>query len=207
MFSSVWALGFCHEGCSISSTVSANKKVEYLTTCNQCYYAKLLAQKETSNESPTSPLLLQGRENSCVTVLKGLRPICFDQAQKSAAMKDSRPDIKQVASMTVSKGTRPKCNDRAPTSTRSKDSHPDIKQVASGSNSAAKSRRKNCSWGIIWRKKNIDDTGIDFRLKNILLKGGSGIPQLEPVCHLCRKPYRSDLMYIHCETCQSKCSL
>ncbi|MED6155470.1 hypothetical protein PIB30_005674 [Stylosanthes scabra] len=188
--------GFCHEGCSLrSTTILSNKKVEYLTTCNQCYHAKLLAKKETSNESPTSPLLLQGRENNTLTILKGPKPKYSDLAQKSAKAKDSRPDAKQVASMTVLK--------EAKSSTRSKDSHPDSKQPASGSSSATTTRKRNCSWGVIWKKKNIDDTGEEFRLKNILLKGGSGTPHLQPTCHLCRKAYRSDLMYIHCESCSN----
>ncbi|RYR23376.1 hypothetical protein Ahy_B03g068612 isoform B [Arachis hypogaea] len=190
--------GFCHEGCSLRSTIFTNKKVEYLTTCNQCYHAKFLAQKETSNESPTSPLLLQGRENNSLTILKGLKSKYSDLAQKSAKAKDSRPEAKQakqVASMTVLK--------EAKTSTKSKDSHPDRKQLASGSSSATATHRRNCSWGVIWKKKNIDDTGDEFRLKNILLKGASGILQEPPICHLCRKKYCSDLMYIHCESCSN----
>ncbi|XP_061346257.1 DDT domain-containing protein PTM-like [Gastrolobium bilobum] len=193
--------GYCHEGCSMSSAVSGNGG-EYLTTCKQCYHAKLLSLKETSNESPTSPLLLQGRQNSSRTVLKGPGSKCHDETLKSARTKASHTDMNQVTSMTVLKGPRPKFYDQALTSTRTKDSPADMKQVASDSTLAAKSRRKNCSWGIIWKKKNNESTDIDFRLKNILLKGGSGMPQLEPVCHLCRQPYRSDLMYIRCETCQ-----
>lgn len=193
-FCSIWALGLCHEGCSISS-VSTNREVEYLTTCKRCYHAKLFAPKEISNDSPTSPLLLQGRENSSGTVFKGPRT------------KASHPDMKQVTPMTVLKGPKPKCYDQTLTSARTKKGHRETKQVASDSTSAERSLRKNCSWGIIWKKKINEDTNIDFRIKNILLKGGSGIPQLEPVCHLCRKPYRSDLMYIRCETCQSKFSV
>lgn len=142
-----------------------------------------------------------------MTALKGPRPKGNDQALQSARTKSRCPDMKQVASVSVLKGPRHKCYDQALTSTRTKNSHPDSKQVDSDSNSAAKSRRRNCSWGIIWKKKNIENSDIDFRLKNILLKGGSGLPQIEPVCHLCHKPYRSDLMYICCETCQSKFSL
>jgi hypothetical protein len=32
----------------------------------------------------------------------------------------------------------------------------------------------------------------------------SSLPQLEPDCHLCHKPYNPDLMYIGCETCTRK---
>ncbi|KAI4334293.1 hypothetical protein L6164_019003 [Bauhinia variegata] len=162
--------GYCHESCSVSSTISTNEEVEFLSTCKQCYNAKLLTQKVISNESPTSPLLLQRREHGSVTVSKGPRPKCYDQTL---------------------------------TFTRTKDTCHDMKLGASDSAVTTKSRRRNCSWGVIWKKKNHDNTGIDFRLKNIILKGGSGVPQLEPVCHLCHKPYRPDLVYICCETCKN----
>ncbi|OIV99294.1 hypothetical protein TanjilG_17104 [Lupinus angustifolius] len=199
--------GYCHEGCSISSKVCRNGKLEYLTTCNHCHPAKLLALKETSDGSPTTPLLLQGRETGSVMVLKGPRPKCYDQALKSARTKACSPDMNHVGPVSVLRGTRSKCDDRALTSTGTKDSPPDKKQVLSNSTSAAKSRHRNSSWGIIWKKRNneiVENSAadIDFRLKNILLKGGSGMPQIEPVCHLCRKAYRSDLMYIFCQTCQ-----
>lgn len=80
------------------------------------------------------------------------------------------------------------------------------KQAISDSSLSAKSRRKLCSWGVIWKKKNTKDAGTDFRHNNILLSGDSRIHRLEPTCHLCRKPYRSDLMYVCCETCKSKFS-
>lgn len=67
--------------------------------------------------------------------------------------------------------------------------------------------RKLCSWGIIWKKKDGENTGVDFRLKNILLRGTPDMNWLKPVCYLCHKPYNPDLMYIHCETCQRKSSL
>ncbi|KAI4322361.1 hypothetical protein L6164_022064 [Bauhinia variegata] len=162
--------GYCHESCSVSSTISTNQEVKFLSTCKQCYNAKLLTQKVTSNESPTSPLLLQRREHGSITVLKGPRPKCYDQTL---------------------------------TSTRTKDTRPDMKLGASDSVVATKPQRRNCSWGIIWKRKNNDNTGIEFRLKNILLKGGRSVPHPEPVCHLCRKPYRPDLMYICCETCKN----
>jgi len=175
-------LGYCHEGCSTNPIASANE-VEYLRTCKQCYHARLLAQKENSNESPTSPLLLRGRENNSGTALKRSRPKTLDQVQKSSK-------------------TKAKCSEQEPT-TRINDNHLDKQQVASVATSAGKRHRKNCSWGIIWKKKNNEDSN-DFKLRNILLKGSSNIPEVKPVCHLCRKPYMSDLMYICCETCQSK---
>ncbi|TKY67122.1 Nucleosome-remodeling factor subunit BPTF [Spatholobus suberectus] len=194
--------GYCHEGCSTSLTVAANE-VDYLTTCKQCYHSRVLAQKETTHESPTSPLVLQGRENNSGTFVKASRPKCHDQVPKSSRTKASNPDTKQVTSVSVLKGRKAKSYEQELTSTRTKDNHFDMQQVASDATSAGKRPRKNCSWGIIWKKKNNEDTDNDFRLRNILLKGGSSMPQLKPVCHLCRKPYMSDLMYICCETCQN----
>ncbi|ESW22110.1 hypothetical protein PHAVU_005G128100 [Phaseolus vulgaris] len=161
--------GYCHTGCSVSSTVSTCEEVEFLATCKQCHHAKLLTQKVSCNESPTSPLLLEGQEQSTSAVLKGPGPKCDGQGLMSSRTKNSRSDMKRVASDFPSE---------------------------------TKGRSRSCSWGIIWKKKNNEDTGFDFRLKNILLKGGSGLPQLEPVCRLCQKPYKSDLMYICCETCK-----
>ncbi|KAG4979921.1 hypothetical protein JHK85_033879 [Glycine max] len=200
---SVCQMGYCHEGCSTRSTVSANE-VEYLTTCKQCYHARLLAQKENTNESPTSPLLLQGRENNSGTFLNGSRPKSHDQVLKSSRTKANNPNVKQVTPVTALKGTKAKYYEQEPTSTRTKDNnHFGTPQVASEATLTGKKPRKNCSWGIIWQKKNNEDTDNDFWLRNILLKGGSNMPQLKPVCHLCRKPYMSDLTYICCETCQN----
>jgi len=155
----------------VSSTVSTCEEVEFLATCKQCHHAKLLTQKESCNESPTSPLLLEGQEQSTSAVLKEPGPKCDGQGLMSSRTKNNRSDMKRAAS--------------------------DFPLETKG-------RSKNCSWGIIWKKKNNEDTGFDFRLKNILLKGGSGLPHLEPVCRLCQKPYKCDLMYICCETCKRK---
>ncbi|XVF46841.1 hypothetical protein PTKIN_Ptkin03bG0060100 [Pterospermum kingtungense] len=73
----------------------------------------------------------------------------------------------------------------------------DIKQPASLSGSATK-RSKLCNWGVIWRKKNSDETGIDFRRANILTRGGSDSYVLKPICELCEQPYNSDLIVVPC---------
>ncbi|XP_060173951.1 DDT domain-containing protein PTM-like isoform X2 [Lycium barbarum] len=54
--------GLCHKQCTISSTVIANEEVEFMTSCKQCYKNRALTQAESSNESPTSPLLMQGKD-------------------------------------------------------------------------------------------------------------------------------------------------
>ncbi|KAJ8559629.1 hypothetical protein K7X08_003687 [Anisodus acutangulus] len=54
--------GLCHKQCTISSTVIANEEVEFMTSCKQCYQNSALTQAESSNESPTSPSLMQGKD-------------------------------------------------------------------------------------------------------------------------------------------------
>ncbi|KAJ8563488.1 hypothetical protein K7X08_031940 [Anisodus acutangulus] len=54
--------GLCHKQCTISSTVIANEEVEFMTSCKQCYQNRALTQAESSNESPSSPLLMQGKD-------------------------------------------------------------------------------------------------------------------------------------------------
>ncbi|KAF3455123.1 hypothetical protein FNV43_RR05571 [Rhamnella rubrinervis] len=103
--------------------------------------------------------------------------------------------------VTVSKGSI--SNLRTQDTRETKQAIRETKQAISDSGLSAKSRRKLCSWGVIWKKKNTKDAGTDFRHNNILLSGDSRIHRLEPTCHLCRKPYRSDLMYVCCETCKN----
>ncbi|XP_024632372.1 DDT domain-containing protein PTM isoform X5 [Medicago truncatula] len=168
--------GHCHEGCSIDSTFSTYTDVEFLTICKQCYHARLPTQKETINKSPNSTVLLKGRS---LTILKEPVPKFDDEIPRSTRENDCRPDMEKVAS-------------HSPLETKSSCRISPLETKSSG---------KKSSWGIIWKKNNNENTGIDFRLKKVLLKRRSSLPQLEPVCHLCHKPYRSDLMYIGCESC------
>ncbi|XP_021640454.2 DDT domain-containing protein PTM isoform X2 [Hevea brasiliensis] len=101
--------------------------------------------------------------------------------------------------LTATKGTRIKLRNQPLISIRAQESSSEMKQTTV-SGLATKKKTRSCSWGVIWKKKNTD-TGIDFRRENILFKGNS--ERLKPVCNLCKKPYNRDLMYIHCETCNS----
>lgn len=103
--------------------------------------------------------------------------------------------------ITGSKGTQLKGFNQPLASVGAKVNHSEIKQSTSDPSLGTKSRRKLCSWGVIWRKKNNEDSGIAFRQANILLKGSSDKHLLEPVCDLCLQPYNSTLTYIHCEMC------
>lgn len=77
-------------------------------------------------------------------------------------------------------------------------------EVKSNDLSSVTKKAKKSNWGLIWRKQNCEDTGIDFRLKKILMRGNVDKDVLNPVCRLCNKPYNADLMYICCEGCGSK---
>ncbi|KAF7850519.1 hypothetical protein BT93_L5436 [Corymbia citriodora subsp. variegata] len=155
--------GYCHEQCIVGSRIMANG-----FSCRQCFNAKAFSRKETT-ESPTSPLLLQTRENhGNGTIIRLPKVKGYNQPLASA---------------------RPMYNSQ------------EIKHGTSGSSLAMKSRAKLPTWGVIWRKKNCDDTGSEFRIKNILLRGDKDLRWSGPVCHLCGKPYNSDLMYIRCQNC------
>ncbi|XP_023512581.1 DDT domain-containing protein PTM-like [Cucurbita pepo subsp. pepo] len=112
--------------------------------------------------------------------------------------------IEHRSSSTVCKSVRPKGpNQPSATSVNKLDTLSAKKQATPVSSSALRSRLRNSSWGIIWKKKSGEDTGADFRHNYLLLKGGQELHHVEPVCHLCSKPYRSDLTYICCETCRN----
>ncbi|XP_022752622.1 DDT domain-containing protein PTM-like isoform X6 [Durio zibethinus] len=168
--------GYCHQDCTLSSHM--NGKVKCFIICKQCYRAKALAQNEINTKSPTTLLHLQGRDcHSAPAVSKGMQVKSSIQPMKSLAYVRSKEN-----------------------SVRIQERSSDTKKPASLSGFATKQRK--CNWGVIWRKKNSDETGIDFRRANILTSGGSHYHSLKPICELCEQPYNSDLMYIHCETCR-----
>ncbi|KAH6789820.1 hypothetical protein C2S51_004826 [Perilla frutescens var. frutescens] len=159
--------GFCHEQCATSSTVHKNEEVEFLVTCKSCSDAQTLAHIQNSYGSPTSPLLLQGRDlPNAGTASKSAKLVGYKRPSESVAMVEYSSEIK-------------------PTSV---------------SGSTKKSKNKN--WGLIWRKNNNEDPGVDFRLKNIILRGNPDMDLTKPECRLCGQPYNADLMYIRCEKCE-----
>lgn len=79
-----------------------------------------------------------------------------------------------------------------------------VKQITPDSNTAPKSQHKTLSWGVIWRKKNSEDTGASFRHQNVVLAAQSDQPNPGPVCWICKLPYNPGQTYIHCTNCDSK---
>ncbi|KDP34357.1 hypothetical protein JCGZ_11240 [Jatropha curcas] len=178
--------GYCHKHCTTSSTIYTNEEVEFSIACKQCYSAKVVTP-DNSNDSPTTPLPLQRRESQNVlTVNKTTRIKLHTQPLMSVKTQESSSETKQITSAS-SLATKNRSRSSA---TKSRSRSSEIKQ-----------QNKVGSWGVIWKKKNVEDTGIDFRCKNILLKGGS--ERLRPDCHLCKKPYNRELMYIYCEKCKN----
>lgn len=98
-------------------------------------------------------------------------------------------------------------NQQLPSSNR-RNNASEVKQITPDSNLAPKSKQhKTLSWGVIWRKKNLEDTGVSFRQQNVLLAARFNQPNVEPVCWLCKLPYNPGLTYIHCTSCDSKSNL
>lgn len=77
-------------------------------------------------------------------------------------------------------------------------------EVKSLDRSTVTKKHSKLNWGLIWRKKFSEDTGFDFRLKNILHSGNTDRELMKPICRLCDQPYNGDVMYIRCEACKSK---
>ena len=63
-------------------------------------------------------------------------------------------------------------------SSKTGDNASGVKQITPDFNLAPKSKHKTLSWGVIWRKKNLADTGVSFRHENVMLAGRSDQPNL-----------------------------
>ncbi|CDY35713.1 BnaC02g09790D [Brassica napus] len=87
-------------------------------------------------------------------------------------------------------------------SSNTRDNASGAKQITPDCN---KSKHKTLSWGVIWRKKNLEDTGVSFRQQHILLAAQSHQHNSGPVCWICKLPYNPGLTYIHCTSCDSFC--
>lgn len=203
--------GYCHKDCTSSSSY-LNGKVEHFIMCMLCCHAQGFARKDTSNRSPfaqkdisnqspfaqklqsyKSPFAQNDISNKSPTTplfVHGRQVHSTPAVAKSAPVKVSFLPPKPPASV-VSAGS----------SIKTKENRSEVKHRASAASMAEKPRKKICHWGIIWRKRNSEETGIEFRRANLLIKGGSDNQLVKPVCHLCQQPYNLELMYVHCETC------
>ncbi|GFZ12846.1 PHD finger family protein [Actinidia rufa] len=157
--------GFCHVQCTISSTIKRNDEVEFLITCKQCCYTKTLPQTESVNESPTSPLLLQGQEwRDAVTVSKG------------AKWKKCNQSLTSVGHLESSLETKSAMHDASVVPVNG------CKLCSWG---LIWKRNRPEENGVDLRKKSLLLRGNS----DMSCSGDSG-----PVCHLCSNPYNSNLI-------------
>lgn len=187
--------GYCHEQCAVGTNIHTTARVEFIITCKRCYIEKEATRKnEIAVDSPTSPLLLQGKESqrsATVIKIKFGRQNGHERPLECSNVRSSQPQ--------KSKSSKKNSKNRSLQSVGQKP-----KNIKSKKGSKKKTRKRSKCLGLIWKKKNADDTGVEFRINNILLKGNPNGHLLAPKCHLCAQPYNSDLMYILCENCSSK---
>ncbi|KAK9068589.1 hypothetical protein SSX86_012704 [Deinandra increscens subsp. villosa] len=184
---------YCHEQCAVGTTIQMESAVDFLITCKRCYIEKAAASKnEIAGDSPTSPLLLQGQESHhSATVIKAGKQNGHERRFEYSNPTSDQPQ-KSKSTKKNSKSRLLQSVDRKP------------KNNSSSKGSTRKNSKSNkLSFGLIWKKKNLSDTGTEFRINNILLKGNPNGHLLGPKCQLCMKPYNSNLMYILCEKCNN----
>ncbi|KAL1817029.1 hypothetical protein DCAR_0521448 [Daucus carota subsp. sativus] len=172
--------GYCHTQCMVSSTPNMNKEVKFLETCKVCYDIDVVAIEENHDVANTSCLQVKVTQNALTVTNNTPTSSQTENPQNTP---------------TVCKGG----NIRDSSVMHQALNHSFEKPTRKGSNAKAESRSRACSWGLVWKKKGFNGTGIDFRLKRILLKGNPNPSDVR--CDLCKKAYNKDLMYISCETC------
>jgi hypothetical protein len=60
-------------------------------------------------------------------------------------------------------------------------------------------------FGLIWKRSKNDLRSSKLKADDVILRSRDGVGSpMKPTCFLCFKPYRSDLMYIRCESCRSR---
>ncbi|XP_076888499.1 DDT domain-containing protein PTM-like isoform X1 [Bidens hawaiensis] len=184
--------GYCHEQCAVGTNIHTVALVAFIITCRRCHIEKdATPKKEIVGDSPTSPLLLQGQESQHSTSLIKVgkqngheRPLSYpnptpNQPKKfTSGKKSSKSRLLQSVDQkskpySSSKGSRPK-----------------------------NSKASKFCLGLIWKKRNFNDTGHEFRINSILLKGNPNGHLLAPKCNLCTQPYNPELMYLRCEKCE-----
>ncbi|XP_071685524.1 DDT domain-containing protein PTM-like isoform X2 [Rutidosis leptorrhynchoides] len=200
--------GYCHENCAVGSAIQTAGRVEYIITCKRCYVEKAAAPKnEIVGDSPTSPLLLQGQESHSAIVIKGgiqnghEKPLEYSNSNHSSTKKYLN---KSSHSKITTIGKQNGNNNKHPLEYIDQSS--EKKQAVKSSSTKSKkksgtSKASKLCLGLIWKKRSPNDTGVDFRLNNLLLKNNPNGHLLAPQCQLCSRPYNSDLMYIRCEKC------
>ncbi|XP_023637871.1 DDT domain-containing protein PTM isoform X2 [Capsella rubella] len=180
--------GFCHKECTWMSQ-HTNGKVEVLVTCKKCYFAKTRFQTNISHIQSTIPqLTINSRHQNAITPVIKIKP--------PSQQINGRPQNSVTPVIKIKPPSQQLLSQKPLENTSG------VKQFTPDSSVTSKSKQKTLSCGVIWRKKNLEDTGVDFRNQNILLAGSSDKPSLEPVCGICQQAYNPGLTYIHCTKCE-----
>ncbi|KAK4780164.1 hypothetical protein SAY87_016270 [Trapa incisa] len=82
--------GHCHDGCVIFSRSSVGGQIDSSITCKRCHHAKAFVKKDTT-ESPTSPLLLQVRDQPKIKIVSELPKIKISIAQSASVKSKEEP--------------------------------------------------------------------------------------------------------------------
>ena len=198
--------GFCHQQCATTSTVNKSEDTDFVVICKQCFETQVATPVDSSSESATSSLLPQVPDISKPAIPKDVNSVCHEESLINRPAVTTTNAIPKDVNSVSHKGSL--INHPAVTTTNA---------IPMGVNSvshngslinrpAVKKTKTNArsNWGLIWRKKFSEDTGFDFRSRNILLSGNTDRDLMKPVCRLCDQPYTGDAMYICCESCKSK---
>ncbi|KAL1558202.1 hypothetical protein AAHA92_08697 [Salvia divinorum] len=172
--------GFCHQQCATTSTVNKSEDINFLVICKQCCETQVTTPVDSSSGSATSPLLPQVPDISKPAMPTDVNSVCHQESLINSPAVTKTNAIPKDVNSVCHKGSL--INRPAVTKTKT-------------------NARSN--WGLIWRKKFSEDTGFDFRSRNILLSGNTDRELMKPVCRLCDQPYNGDAMYICCESCKN----
>ncbi|KAG6415150.1 hypothetical protein SASPL_122552 [Salvia splendens] len=172
--------GLCHQQCATTRTVNKSEDTDFVVICKQCCETQAATPADSSCGSATSPLLPQVPDVSKPAIPKDVNSVCDKESLINNPTVTTTNAIPKVVNSVSHKGSL--INRPAVTKTKT-------------------NARSN--WGLIWRKKFSEDTGFDFRSRNILLSGNTDRELMKPVCRLCDQPYAGDAMYICCESCKN----
>ncbi|XP_073312587.1 DDT domain-containing protein PTM-like [Primulina huaijiensis] len=99
--------GFCHGQCASSSTVNVNEEVEFFITCKRCCETQVGTQVESSNGSPTSPLLLHGQDiRKAATTKKVGKLAGYKGSSASVRTVEHFSEVKSVNHSSVTKKSK-----------------------------------------------------------------------------------------------------
>nr|XP_043608955.1 DDT domain-containing protein PTM-like [Erigeron canadensis]XP_043608956.1 DDT domain-containing protein PTM-like [Erigeron canadensis] len=199
--------GYCHEQCAIGSNIQISGRLEFSITCKRCYVEKDVTPKnEIVGDSPTSPLLLQGQESQhTTTVINAGTQIGFEKPleySNQSLKKNLKSNQSKISKSGKQNGYRRPLESFDQSSVR-KQSTKNFSTSSKKKSSKSRSLSNKLCLGLIWKRRTVEETGEDFRKNNLILKNSPDGYLVAPKCHLCARPYNSDLLYIRCEKCNN----